>query len=48
MDSVVIVSGGQHRVPAIGIRVSILPQTPLPSRLPRNIEREFPVLPLYF
>ena len=39
MDSVVIVSGGQQRDSAIHSHVSILPQTPLPSRLPHNIEQ---------
>ena len=39
MNSVVIVSGGQWRESAIHIHVSILPQTPLPSRLPHNIEQ---------
>ena len=38
-----IVSGGQQRDSAIYIRVSILPATPLLSRLPHNIE-QFPVL----
>ena len=38
-----IVSGGQQRDSAIYIAVFILPQTPLPSRLPQNIS-EFPVL----
>ena len=33
-----IVSGGQQSDSAIHIHVSILPQTPLPSRLPCNIE----------
>ena len=35
----VIVSGEQLRVSAIHIHVSVLPQTPLPSRLPDNIEQ---------
>ena len=35
----VTVSGGQQRDPAIHIHVFILPQTPLPSRLPHNIEQ---------
>ena len=35
----VIVSGEQGRDSAIYIRVSILPLTPLPSRLPHNIEQ---------
>ena len=34
-----VVSGGQQRDWAIHTHVSILPQTPLPSRLPHNIER---------
>ena len=34
-----IVSGGQQRDSAIHIHVSILPQTPVPSRLPHNIEQ---------
>ena len=34
-----IVSGGQQRDSAIDVHVSILPQTPLPSRLPHNIKR---------
>ena len=34
-----IVSGGQQRDPAIDAHVSVLPQTPLPSRLPHNIKR---------
>ena len=33
------VSGGQQRDSTIDIHVSILPQTPLPSRLPHNIEQ---------
>jgi len=39
MNCVVIVSGGQQRDSAIHSHVSILPQTPLPSRLPHNIEQ---------
>jgi len=39
INNVVIVSGGQQRDSAIHIHVSILPQTPLPSRLPYNIEQ---------
>ena len=39
MDSVVIVSGGQQWDSAIRIHVSILPKTPLPSRLPHNTEQ---------
>ena len=34
-----IVSGAQESDSAIHIHVSILPQTPLPSRLPLNIEQ---------
>ena len=34
-----IVSGGQQRGSAIGMHVSILPQTLLPSSLPHNIEQ---------
>ena len=37
--NVVIVSGGQQRDSAIHIHVSVLPQTPLPSRLPHNTEQ---------
>ena len=32
-------SGGQQRDPAIDVHVFILPQTPLPSRLPHNIKQ---------
>ena len=39
INNIVIVSGGQQRNSAIHIRVSILPQAPLPSRLPYNIEQ---------
>ena len=35
----VIVSGGQGRDSALHIHESILPQTPLPSRVPHNIGR---------
>ena len=38
-NNVVIVSGEQQRDSAIHTHVSILPQTPLPSRLPHNIEQ---------
>ena len=38
-NGVVIVSGEQGRDSAIHIHVSFLPQTPLPSRLPHNIEQ---------
>ena len=37
--NVVLVSGEQRRDSAVHINVSILPQTSLPSRLPRNIEQ---------
>ena len=37
INNVVIVSGEQQRDPATCIHVSILPQTPFPSRLPHNI-----------
>ena len=39
INNVVIVSGEQRRDSAIHIRVSLLPQTPLPCRLPHNIEQ---------
>ena len=39
MNNVVIVSGEQRRDSAIHIHVSVLPQTPLPSRLPHNTEQ---------
>ena len=39
INNVVIVPGGQQRDSAKHIPVSILPQTPLPSRLPHNIEQ---------
>ena len=35
------VLGEQQRNSAIHIHISILPQTPLPSRLPHNIEKSF-------
>ena len=38
-SNVMIISGEQRRDSAIHIRVSILPQIPLPSRLPHNIEQ---------
>ena len=41
INNVVIVSGGQLSNSAIHIHVSILPQTPLPSRLPHDIEQNF-------
>ena len=37
----VIVSGGRCRDSAIHIHVSLLPQTPLPSRLPHRMEQSF-------
>ena len=40
-NNVVIVSGEQWKDSAIHIHVSILPQTPLPSRLPHNMEQSF-------
>ena len=39
INNVVIVSGAQQRDSAIHIHVSIVSQTPLPSRLPSNIEQ---------
>ena len=39
INNVVIVSGGQRRNSATHKHVSILPQIPLPSRLPCNIEQ---------
>ena len=39
INNVVVVSGGQRRDSAIEVHVSILPRTPLPSRLPHNIEQ---------
>ena len=39
INSVVIVSGGQQSDAVIHLHASILPQTPLPSRLPHNIEQ---------
>ena len=39
INNVLIVSGEQLRDSAIPIHVSILPQTPLPFRLPHNIEQ---------
>ena len=39
MSNVVIISGEQQRDSAIHIHASILPQTPLPPRLPHNIEQ---------
>ena len=39
MNNIVIVSGKQQRDSAIHMHVSILPQTPLPSRLPHDVEQ---------
>ena len=39
VNIVVIISGGQQRGLAIHIHVSLLPQTPFPTRLPHNIEQ---------
>ena len=39
INNVVIVSGEQQRDSAIHIHVFVLPQTPLPSRLPHNTEQ---------
>ena len=39
VNNVVIVSGGQQRDSAIHVHLFILSQTPLPSRLPHNIEQ---------
>ena len=39
VNNVMIVSGIQRRDSANHIHVSILPQTPLPSRLPHDIEQ---------
>ena len=41
LTMLVRVSGGQQRDSAIHIHVSILPQTPLPSRLPHSTEQSF-------
>jgi len=41
INNVVIVSGEQWRDSAIHTHVSILPQSPLPSRLPHNTEQSF-------
>ena len=41
INNIVTVSGGQQRDSAKHIHVSILPQTPLPSRLPHNTEQSF-------
>ena len=39
VNSVLISSGGQQRESDRRTHVSILPKTPLPSRLPHNIEQ---------
>ena len=39
IDNAVAVSGGQQRDSARHMHVSILPQTPLPSRLPHDTEQ---------
>ena len=39
MNNAVIIAGDQQRDSAIHRHVSILPQTPLPSRLPHNVEQ---------
>ena len=39
MSNAVIVAGRHQKVSAVHMHVSILPQTPLPSRLPHNIEQ---------
>ena len=39
MSNAVIVACRHQNVSAVHMRVSILPQTPLPSRLPHNIEQ---------
>ena len=39
VNNAVIVPGAEQRDSAIHAHVSILPQTPLPSRLPRNIKQ---------
>ena len=39
VSNVVIVSGGQQRASPVHIHVSTLSQTPIPSRLPHNIEQ---------
>ena len=41
MNNVVTVSGGQQSDSVIHVHVSILPQTPLPSSLPHNIEQTY-------
>ena len=44
MNNVVVVSDEQWGDSAIYMRVSVLPQSPLPSSLPHGTEQEFPVL----
>ena len=39
INNVVMVSGGQQRDVAMHAHVSTLPQSPLPSRLPHNLEQ---------
>ena len=39
INNVVIVSDEQQKDSALHVHVSILPQTPLPSKLPQNIEQ---------
>ena len=39
IDNVVMASGGQQRDSDVRIHVAILPQTPLPPRLPHNIKQ---------
>ena len=46
-NNVVIVSGGQQRDSATHRHVSILPQAPLPSRLPCNKEQFSLISTLY-
>ena len=41
MNSVVIISGEHWRNSAVHAHVSILPQTPLSSRLPHNVEQSY-------
>ena len=51
INNVVVISGEQQRDSAMHMRVSILPQAPLPSRLPRNTEQRsmcYPVGPYWF
>ena len=39
MNNFMIVSGGLQRDSAVHVRISLFPQTPLPSRLLLNIEQ---------